>query len=76
MENDQQYITAYCDPNDDLEHVWLYWMAGASGAILPFCLFGTAAIALMITLLREEDAQKRIVERRLAVVCCSGMDST
>ena len=47
-ENDQQYIQAYCDPNDNGEHVWLYWMAGASGAILPFSLLGTAAIVVIM----------------------------
>ena len=47
-ENDQQYIHAYCNPNDNAEHVWLYWMAGATGAILPFSLLGTAAIVVIM----------------------------
>ena len=54
-ENDQQYIQAYCDPNDDGEHVWLYWMAGASGAILPFTLLGTVAIMLWMKWCRKHD---------------------
>lgn len=63
-----QYIDAYCDPDDNREHVWFYWMAGASGAILPFSLFGTAALWLIFTLLKEEEVS---FKQRSVAICCS-----
>ena len=49
-DNDERYIRAYCSEEDNSERVWLYWMAGSSGAALFFCLFGTSTFVVGVFL--------------------------
>ena len=46
--------------------MWLYWMAGATVAILPFSLLGTAAIVLIMK--RQPRDGKHKTEHRTAAV--------
>ena len=50
-DNDERYIRAYCSDADNSEHVWLYWMAGSSGAAFLLWLFGTFTIVVGVYLL-------------------------
>lgn len=47
--NENQFRTSFCDPADNSNIVWLYWMAGASAAIVPFSICGTIAACLLTT---------------------------
>ena len=62
--DDSRYVEAVDNPNDNFENLWLYYMAGSSGAVLPYSIVGTIAMLMLIVVVkhsREHSKRKKSV---------------
>lgn len=57
--SDERYILAVDDSNDDLEMFWFYFMLAASATSLPYCIFGSIAIVLLVEAVRSNPSHEK-----------------
>ena len=59
VENDERYISAYCNAEDNSDYVWTFWMTGSTVAAILFWLLGTTTIIVGLKLARSVKTNSR-----------------